>query len=143
MPLIERLPGGEVHAVDESEEMLGHLEARIGGEHPPNLYLHRISDNHVELADGVADRVLAVNLLHEVVGEGALAEMRRLLKPDGFLLVIDWDAGVEREQGPPAHIALTSDRGRQMLEAEGYAVEEVPCEELPAHYVLKATITQP
>ena len=42
-----------------------------------------IASNRVPEPDGAAaDRVLAVNLLHEIRGERALEEMRRLLGPD-------------------------------------------------------------
>jgi hypothetical protein len=37
-----------------------------------------IAGNHVPLSDGFAQRILAVNLLHEVRGEPALTEMHRL-----------------------------------------------------------------
>ena len=52
-----------------------------------------IASNRVPEPDGGVDRVLAVNLLHEVRGEPALEEMRRLLGPDGLLLVGDWERG--------------------------------------------------
>jgi SAM-dependent methyltransferase len=91
LPLARRLPRGIVHAVDESPEMVRLLTENLSGAcRPPNVAAHTIEGNRVPLQDGVVDRVLAVNLLHEVLGEGTLGEMRRLLAPDGFLLVADW-----------------------------------------------------
>ncbi|MGI9048780.1 MAG: class I SAM-dependent methyltransferase [Rubrobacteraceae bacterium] len=137
VPVAERLPNGTVHAVDESPEMLGHLEGRLGGTDLKNVHPHLIQGNHVDLEDGSVDRVLAVNLLHEVLGEGALEEMRRLLRPDGFLLVVDWRADVEREPGPPADVSLTPGEGRALLERAGFEVAPLD-ERFPYHFAFKA-----
>ena len=93
------LRGGELLAVDESPEMLEHLRDHLAGCDRAQALL--IMGNRVPRPDGCADRVLAVNLLHEVRGESALTEMRRLLAPGGFILVIDWERGRERDSGPP------------------------------------------
>ena len=97
--------GGRVIAVDESDEMVARLCERIeaAGAQVEEL---PITSNRVPEPDGAADRVLAVNLLHEVRGERALEEMRRLLRPDGLLLVADWERGrdTERALGPPDEI---------------------------------------
>ena len=137
IPVAGRLSNGYVYAVDESPEMLDHLRERLDGTGPRNVYPHLIRDNHVDLEDESVDRVLAVNFLHEVVGEGALAEMRRLLRPDGFLLVVDWRADVEREPGPPADVSLTPQEGRALLERasfEAIALEQ----DFPYHFAFKA-----
>ena len=101
------LEDGTVYAIEENPEMARLLEKKLSGSGLAGVHPVVIKDNQVPLPDGSADRVLALNLLHEVVGEGALAEMRRLLPGDGFLLVVDWDSEVERDEGPPAHVALS------------------------------------
>ena len=101
------LEDGTVYAIEENPEMARLLEKKLSGSGLAGVHPVVIKDNQVSLPDGSADRVLALNLLHEVVGEGALAEMRRLLPGDGFLLVVDWDSEVERDEGPPAHVALS------------------------------------
>lgn len=134
----ERLHGGKVFAVEENPEMARLLEEKLSSTHGSRLRPLAIRDNQVPLSDGVADRVLAVNLLHEVVGETALAEMRRLLSAAGLLLVMDWDSSVERDQGPPAHTSLSPSQGRAMLEEAGFYVESVPATGFPYHYALLA-----
>lgn len=62
--------------VEESTQMMRHLRERIEGTDLQNVGLHLIKDNRVPLEGAVADRILAVNLLHEIVGESALKEMR-------------------------------------------------------------------
>ena len=130
--------GGRVVAVDESEEMLALLRERLaaaGSRVEPLLIEH----NRVPLADGAASRVLAVNLLHEVRGEAALAEIRRLLRPDGLLLVADWERGrdPERPLGPPEEILYTEEEAVAELERAGLSVERRE-PGLPYHFVVVA-----
>ncbi|GAC1319482.1 MAG: hypothetical protein NVSMB25_10390 [Thermoleophilaceae bacterium] len=110
--------GGRILAVDESPEMIEHLRARLtsAGLVEPLL----VEDNNVPLVDGVADRIVAVNLLHEVRGERALAEMRRLLAPAGFALVVDWERGRERNGGPPDELLYSGQEAQDELRAAGF-----------------------
>ena len=133
----ERLTDGIVHAVDESPEMVEHLTERLAGSGPQNVATHLIKDNKVELESGSVDRILAVNLLHEVIGEGALAEMRRLLKTDGFLLVADWRSDIQRDMGPPADVSLSPQEGQTLLEEAGFSVITTDAD-FPYHFVFVA-----
>jgi len=130
-----RLPRGRVIAVDESPEMIERLSARA--ELPPNLEILPISDNIVALAEASVDRIVAVNLLHEVRGENALAEMHRLLAPNGVLLVADWDRARPSEPGPPAHLRYTRAEAIEECAAAGFVPEAVESA-LPYHFVVRA-----
>jgi SAM-dependent methyltransferase len=116
--------GGRVIAVEENEEMVGLLEERIAAA-GAQVEVTPIADNRVPAPDGTIDRVLAVNLLHEVHGERALEEMRRLLRPGGLLLVADWERGrdPERALGPPDEILYSEDEAATELERAGFDVE--------------------
>lgn len=138
IPLAHRLRRGKVHAVDESAEMIRLLRERVEADGAQNVDIHLIHENRVPLGDGVADRILAVNLLHEVVEESALAEMRRLLAPEGFLLVVDWRSDVEREMGPPADVTLSPAEAQQLLEAAHFSVGPAPEAGFPYHLALLA-----
>ena len=116
--------GGRVIAVDESEDMLTRLRERVAAA-GAEVETLSIESNRVPEQDGAIDRVLAVNLLHEVRGESALEEMRRLLRPDGLLLVADWERGrdPERALGPPDEILYSEDEASAELERAGFLVE--------------------
>lgn len=116
--------GGRVLAVEENERMATHLRGRVA-EAGARVEVLPIAGNHVPTPDAGVDRVLAVNLLHEVHGESALEEMRRLLGPDGLLLVADWERGrdPERTLGPPDEILYTEGEAVAELERAGFAVE--------------------
>lgn len=129
------LPHGRVVAVDESEEMLPHLRERLSG--VANAEPLLISGDEVPLDDGAADRILAVNLLHEVRGEGALAEMRRLVPRTGFVLVVDWERGRKRDSGPPDELLYSRDEAASELEAHGFAAAHVDGG-FPFHFALVA-----
>lgn len=129
---------GTVYAVEENPEMARLLEKKLSGAGLGGVHPVVIKDNQVPLPDGSADRVLALNLLHEVVGEGALAEMLRLLSGEGFLLVVDWDSEVERDEGPPAHVALSRTEARRMLQEAGFEARPVDAEEFPYHFAFIA-----
>lgn len=137
IPLAERLMHGVVHAVEENPQMMQVLQQKIEDTNLHNIRLHLIKDNRVPLERAVADRILAVNVLHEVIGETALEEMHHLLTPDGFLLVVDWRKDVEREVGPPREVVLTPHEGQQMLETAGFIATFVEAG-FPYHFTLLA-----
>ena len=56
---------------------------------------------------------------------GTLSEMRRLLAPDGLLLLIDWEHGNPREDGPPEDVLLTAGEAIQELAAAGLKAHRV------------------
>jgi ubiquinone/menaquinone biosynthesis C-methylase UbiE len=129
------LPRGRVVAVDESPEMVALLRERIAA--TANVEAVAIEGNAVPLPDGSVDRVLAVNLLHEVRGETALAEMRRLLAPGGFVLIVDWDRDRPGERGPPAEIRYGVEDAIAACAEAGLAAEALEVE-LPHHFALRA-----
>ena len=116
--------GGRVIAVEENEEMLARLRERVAATGTP-VETVAIASNRVPEPDGGGDRGLAVNLLHEVRGERALEEMRRLLGPDGVLLVADWERGrdADRGLGPPDEILYSEEEAAAELERAGFEVE--------------------
>jgi ubiquinone/menaquinone biosynthesis C-methylase UbiE len=143
VPLATRLPGGVVHAIDESPEMVALLRERLEGANLQNVVPYEIRNNKVPLEDGAVDRILAVKLMHEVIGETALDEMRRLLAQDGLLLVVDWRGDLERESGPPKEVTFSPEAGREMIEAAGLVATPVPDAGFPYHFALLARHESP
>jgi SAM-dependent methyltransferase len=90
-----------------------------------NVEVIAIRDNAVPLGDASIDRILAINLLHEVRDENALAEMHRLLSPDGFLLVVDWGRERPSESGPARELRYNRAEAADECAAAGFAVESV------------------
>ena len=126
--------GGRVVAVDESKEMFERLSARVAEVAGVDAVL--IGDNRVPLDDGWAQRILALNVLHEVRGESALAEMRRLLTPGGFLLAVDWERGRDRDFGPPDEVLYSREEAESELREAGLRADPVNAA-LPYHFAVR------
>lgn len=136
IPAAARLHGGGMlFAVDESEQMLEHLRDRAS--RVATITPMLVAANEVPLDAGSVDRVLAVNLLHEVRGEGALKEMRRLLSPDGWALVVDWERGRTRPTGPPDELLYSAAEAAEALDDAGFVAESLALD-LPFHFAFQA-----
>jgi ubiquinone/menaquinone biosynthesis C-methylase UbiE len=89
-----RLEGGRLYAVDLEREMLARLvsEANTLGHaniHP--LWGDASKRGGVPLADQTLDRAIATNILYQVDDRSGFAEeVKRLLRPGGKVLVIEW-----------------------------------------------------
>lgn len=58
-------------------------------------------------------------VLHEVPNmEKAISECKRILKSNGRLVILEWEA-VESEMGPPIHERISSDSLKQFLQKQG------------------------
>lgn len=99
-PLASHLAPGGVVALDRSRAMLrelGRRSAKVGA------WVPRVQADarNLPLRDGGVDRVLSLNLHHELEDpEVVLAEVHRILARGGRLVLVDW-APVESPTGPP------------------------------------------
>ncbi len=89
--------------------------------------------------DGVFDRIFALNVLHEI-GDADVSAIREALTPDGFAVIVDWDAAIEnRPTGPPRDHVYTTEEGIARLRAAGFThIKKIEEPKLPYHYVLRA-----
>ncbi len=75
--------------VDISEEMLAIAQQKLNGF--PNVCLTLSSASSLPFADGSFDVVVSANAFHYFDDPAsALLEMRRVLKPNGRLVILDW-----------------------------------------------------
>jgi len=62
--------------------------------------------------------------MHEVTDlEKAIQEMKRILRPNGKLLILDWEA-VDMNEGPPLSVRIPSDKLKAVFEGQGFYVEK-------------------
>ncbi len=87
-------PTGRVYAVDIQEDILTRLTAEAKVRGLTNIETIWADFEHLEgttLRPRVLDAVVLSNTLFQLEKkEGALAEIKRILKPGGKLLVVDW-----------------------------------------------------
>jgi SAM-dependent methyltransferase len=126
-------PDLKVIALDEQPAMLELLKKKLRANQPGNL--QPLLSDKIDSIRGMADRVLAINVLHEV-GDEVLREMSQLLTPQGSILIVDWDAAVDRPVGPPKGHTHTMAEARSRLVDAGLAVESL--QPLRYHFALRA-----
>ena len=131
--LAQRRPDLKVIALDEQPEMLELLEAKPAARQLSNM--RPMLADEIDSLKGAADRILAMNVLHEL-GDATLRGMSRLLKPEGSLLIVDWNSAVDRPIGPPKDHTHTPEEALARLGKSGF--EAISLEPLRYHFVLRA-----
>lgn len=123
-----------VYAIDVEPKMLDILKENAAKEGVQNIQ-YLVNDlEQIELARDTVDKVIVAFVLHEVANLGkAIDEMKRILKPGGKGLVLEWEA-VESEMGPPLAERIPSTELASTLQKHGFTVDvSHPTE---AHYQL-------
>jgi SAM-dependent methyltransferase len=128
LALAKLRPDVRVVALDIQPEMLALLQQKDGAEAivcgGPEL---------LESYAGRVDRVMAINVLHEVDDAG-LRALFAAAGPQTRLVFIDWNADVERPAGPAKEHVYSPAEATERLAPFGFAVERV--ELFPFHYGL-------
>lgn len=116
------LVGGDgiVYAVDPQEAMLSILRERASAAGVGNIRPLRSSEERIPIPGGVLDLVLMVDVLHELEGDGTLKEVRRILRPGGTLVVIDWRRDGREDMGPPREERVPEDEVVRRLSSLGF-----------------------
>lgn len=87
-----------VHAVDVQPEM-HELYERRGMAENVRPVTAEVAD--LPFADGSLDGVFSTMTYHEFSGPDAVAEIRRVLRPGGRVVTVDWDRNGAGSGGPP------------------------------------------
>lgn len=111
---------GTVHAVDVQEGM--HDYYREKGL-PDNVETVTAEVADLPLDDGSLDATFSTMTYHEFATPTSLAEVRRVLAPDGLFVAVDWSAASSGETGPPTEERFDLDDAREHLTEAGFAVE--------------------
>jgi ubiquinone/menaquinone biosynthesis C-methylase UbiE len=119
LPLAEIVGAqGIVWALDVSQEMLDLLAQRNP---PAQVRLLRAELPQIELPAASLDWVWAAFVFHEVTPPEKLAnEIRRLLKENGALAVLDWRPDAIGEAGPPRYHRLSVEQVTKYLHEAGF-----------------------
>lgn len=131
--LAKSRPDLRVIALDEQQTMLDKLHGKLA-EHPPkNLEPLLAPSPRSRALKGKADRILVLNVLHEL-GDESLEQLRALLKPDAIAVFIDWNSKVERAVGPPREHVYSPSEALARVEERGFAL--LHQRSFPLHFVL-------
>jgi ubiquinone/menaquinone biosynthesis C-methylase UbiE len=99
LPVAARVgDSGQVYGVDVQPALVDACRRRVQEAGLHNVEVVQSEENRVPLPDAVADRVFVAFVLHETDDpEAFLREARRLLKPTGEIVLVEW----QKQDGPP------------------------------------------
>ncbi len=112
---------GMVIAADTSEHMLALLNRR---DPPENVQVLQVEEVKMEVDSKSVDAAVLFFLYHEFKSpDKNLAELKRTLKPEGKLMILDWDPASERERGPSKDHRIAQTQALRDLKAAGFSVD--------------------
>jgi ubiquinone/menaquinone biosynthesis C-methylase UbiE len=130
-----------VYAVDTASGMLHHLRQRLREEGISNVRTMKVPPHDPLLVDGSIDVAFVCNTYHHIEDrEVYLRKIRKALKPDGRIIIIEFNKEGDIPVGPPSQMRLSKDSVRKELQAAGLSVTETPVS-LPYRYMLMAQTT--
>ena len=123
VPIADTVGAGRVVAVDFQAEMLEMFRRKLAATTVENIELIHGEARHTHVSAHTCDRVLIANVWHELdAREEVLAEMQRILRPDGMLAIVDWRADLEPPPGPPTEHRVSRESVAAELAAAGWSV---------------------
>lgn len=125
---------GVVYAIDTEEKMLDRLRERMP---PSNVMLIKSTESSFSVKGSAVDMAFLGYMLHEAEDRPRfLKEVKRIVKDEGSVVIIDWKK-IREEKGPPLEERLTEDEVVCLLKAAGF--EEVKAVSFnESHYKISA-----
>lgn len=115
---------GKVYAIDIRKEMLEMVKSKARQQHLLNIYAV-LADletlNSTKIKEMSVDIVLISNILFQVADKNAvLQEARRVLKPAGQIMAVEWDI-TETPAGPPLKYRITKKETERLFIEAGFS----------------------
>ena len=118
--LIQR---GKVYAVELQKDFLDTIKSKVLEAHLNNveIILGNVEKlGGTKIGDNIVDAVIASNILFQVEAkEKFIEEIRRILKPKGRVLLIDWSADLIMA----GTSIVSKEKAREMFEKKGFFIE--------------------
>lgn len=111
---------GRVYAVDVQPRMHEYYERKGPA---ANVELVTADIDDLPLPTGELDGAFSTMTYHEFAGDGALAEVARVLRPGGRLILVDWSADGPGEAGPPTDERYPLAAAVEHLRSVGFLIE--------------------
>ena len=120
----QMVPKGKVYAVEVVKDFLMTIRNKVKEAHLNNV---EILWGNVEkkggtlIGDEMVNAVIASNILFQVEDKAQfIEEIKRILKPKGRVLLIDW---VMESSGVSSKIAIPKNKAQEMFENKGFILE--------------------
>ena len=126
---------GRVYAVDINPDMILHMNRRIRDMGVNNVVTVLSAPDDPLLADSSIDRFFICETWHHIQNQsGYLALMKKMLKPGGQIIMIDFQKK-EMPVGPPAGMKIAREDLIRQMETNGFRLAK-EYTFLPYHYFL-------
>lgn len=134
LPLAELVgPAGKVWALDVSQDL---LDALVQRQPPAQVRVVRSELPKIDLPDESIELTWAAFVCHEVQPpEQLAAELRRVTKAAGRVVVLDWRPDAEGDQGPPRAHRVSPAQVSERLRAAGFARAELTWQDTDTYLV--------
>ena len=110
----------KVFALDTSDEMLDEVEKRAKVADATNIITVKNEEYNLKLPNELVTFAILVNVLHEVDDkQGFVIEIKRILKQQGKLAIIEWEKK-SMEMGPPESHRVDKDEVIEIVESCGF-----------------------
>ncbi len=94
----------DIYALEISDDMIQLLKSRIAENNIQNLIIRKVETDKLPLESGFCDMAIMVTVLHEIDRkESMMQEIKRILKENGKLVVIEFHKGKTPMGAPPDH----------------------------------------
>ncbi|TCP31803.1 methyltransferase family protein [Scopulibacillus darangshiensis] len=112
-----------VYAVDIEPKMHDLLKAHAEEKDVDTITFVTAELGDTTLGTHSVDKLFSSFVMHEVPDlHAVMSEMRRVTKPGGTIVILDWEA-VPSESGPPIGKRIPSDKMETLFAKEGFAVK--------------------
>jgi len=121
--LAARLPCGQVHAIDRTSATLAVVRERARSAGYTNIATHLVAPGDVPLPPGGLDGILLTFMLHalpDAIRADYLARLRALMRPGGWLALLEWERRRTVGTGPPLAVRLPPREACAVLSAGGW-----------------------
>jgi SAM-dependent methyltransferase len=127
LPRAERLSEGLVQAIDVEPTMLRAVEERAGAAGITNIRTLLAGERTIPLPPGSLDGVLLALVYHELPDRrDYLAMLGELVRPGGWLALLDWGMKQHPAGGPPLNRRIAPDVAEAEIAAGGWRVVAQP-----------------
>ncbi len=123
IPVAQMVPMGKVYAIEIQKDFLTTIKNKTTEAHLNNVEclvgdIEKIGGTRMK--DKIIDAVIASNILFQVEDKDKfIEEAKRILKPEGRLLFVDWSDNASGI-GPGIDKIITKNKAREMFEKKGF-----------------------
>jgi ubiquinone/menaquinone biosynthesis C-methylase UbiE len=115
---------GKVYALDFDEEAITSLKRKAARENLENIEAKTGAAEGIVLCEGCADIVFFGIVLHDFkIPRKVLANAKRMLKPTGRLVDLDWKKE-PMNLGPPLQIRFSEGQAAKLIEEAGFKIDQ-------------------